>query len=51
MVASRANPTVVYIGGGRQPGDGDPGASFPNSLLLTPVAPSVPVEIQSLDVR
>jgi photosystem II stability/assembly factor-like uncharacterized protein len=32
MVASRTNPTLVYIGGDRQPGDGDPGASFPNSL-------------------
>jgi hypothetical protein len=32
MAASPSNPNVVYIGGDRQPGFGDPGGTFPNSL-------------------
>jgi hypothetical protein len=32
LVASRSNPNVVFVGGDRQPGDGDPGGSFPNAL-------------------
>jgi photosystem II stability/assembly factor-like uncharacterized protein len=32
LVASPSNTNVVYIGGDRQPGDGDAGGSFPNAL-------------------
>lgn len=32
MVADPVNHNIVYLGGDRQPGQGDPGASFPNSL-------------------
>jgi hypothetical protein len=32
LVASRANANLVFVGGDRQPGSGDPGGSFPNSI-------------------
>lgn len=32
ILADRTNPNVVYLGGDRQPGPGDPGATFPNSI-------------------
>ncbi|HVX61504.1 MAG TPA: hypothetical protein VHC19_12905, partial [Pirellulales bacterium] len=35
IAADPSNPKVVYVGGDRQPGPGDPGGSFPNSIGAT----------------